>query len=576
MIKEMNDTNLQHVLDIIGHWWRNEDITEEELQARVVLIYKKGDTNKYENYRPISLLNTLYKLFAAILQRRISKTLDKHLQTTQFGFRKDKSTADAIHLIRRVIEYGESTQNQLHLLLLDWEKAFDKVDRKQLLNSMIRMNVDPKLVNLVKSIYKDTKFTVEIDGESSTLHTQHTGIRQGCPLSPYLFLIVMTTMFHDVHKNLDNKLQTQRVPGAEFDEVTYADDTICIATDTRTLNEFAKAIEKEGKRYGMKLNKAKCEVISTHPNANIHFPDGTKIRHVRTSTYLGCDLGIKSTIREELNKRFANTMITIKSLDLFWRHSDCGVAIKIQVADAVIRSKLLYGMESAQLIPSVLKRVETLQLKILRKILRMDTTYVNRDNTNERVYEKANEKLREERRKKKVVPFKDAFVKAKMKRAGKIIKNRNSPIYRISFQGNLLRKWIHDKRRSGRPRMNWTEETIKEIWDHIKKHEGNETDRFTPFSSNSEYIINKIHEHAISGKTYYEDTNNTRQPIPPRPKRRPQGPHQPQNNTQHTQNTQPHPTQPTQSTQLTQPSLTQPTNPPLSMFRQGDNLNGYE
>ena len=67
-------------------------------------------------------------------------------------------------------------------------------------------------------------------------------------------------------------------------------------------------------------------------------------------------------------------MITMKSLDLFWRRSDCGVAIKIQVADAVIRAKLLYGMESAQLIPSVLKRVETLQLKILRKIVRMDTT----------------------------------------------------------------------------------------------------------------------------------------------------------------------------------------------------------
>ena len=206
------------------------------------------------------------------------------------------------------------------------------------MNSMNRMNVDKKLIDLVKTLYKSTKFTVEIHGETSSLHIQHTGIRQGCPLSPYLFLIVMTTMFHDVHTRMDNRLDRQRVPGAEFDEVTYADDTICIATDTRTLNEFANAIEIEGSRYGMKLNKAKCEVISTHPNANIHLPDGTRIKHVKHATYLGCDLGIKTSNREELNKRFASTMITMKSLDLFWRHSDCGVAIKIQVADAVIRS----------------------------------------------------------------------------------------------------------------------------------------------------------------------------------------------------------------------------------------------
>ena len=111
IIKELSEENLQHVLDTVTSWWTNEDISEEELTARVVLIYKKGDTNKFDNYTPISLLSTLYKLFASILHRRISATLDKHPQTTQYGFREDKSTADAIHLIRRLIEYGESSKN---------------------------------------------------------------------------------------------------------------------------------------------------------------------------------------------------------------------------------------------------------------------------------------------------------------------------------------------------------------------------------------------------------------------------------------------------------------------------------
>ena len=76
---------------------------------------------------------------------------------------------------------------------------------------------------------------------------------------------------------------------------------------------------------------------------------------------------IKMHARQEISKSFAITMATMKKLDLFWRHSDCPTHVKVHVADAVLRSKLLYGLESAQLIPSVLKQLETFQLKVLRK-----------------------------------------------------------------------------------------------------------------------------------------------------------------------------------------------------------------
>ena len=83
LIKEVDEDYLTRILELLNTWWREENIEEVDLRARVVLILKKGDSNKFENYRPISLLNTLYKIFAAILHRRICKTLDKHLQKTQ-------------------------------------------------------------------------------------------------------------------------------------------------------------------------------------------------------------------------------------------------------------------------------------------------------------------------------------------------------------------------------------------------------------------------------------------------------------------------------------------------------------
>ena len=156
--KEMNDQNLNVILGIINEWWEHEQIPDEAMNARVVLIYKKGDASLCENYRPISLLNTCYKLIAAAIQRRIEAGIDHLLQRTQYGFRKNRSTREALYNIRRVITAGESTKTKTFLLLLDWAKAFDTIDHEGLISTLERLNVAPKLINLIKDIYKKATF----------------------------------------------------------------------------------------------------------------------------------------------------------------------------------------------------------------------------------------------------------------------------------------------------------------------------------------------------------------------------------------------------------------------------------
>ena len=86
------------------------------------------------------------------------------------------------------------------MTFLDWEKAFDKIDHAALFEALERMGTDDKLIRLIKNMYKEAEFYVEIDNIKSNIYKQKTGIRQGCPLSPYLFILVMTVMFHDIHK----------------------------------------------------------------------------------------------------------------------------------------------------------------------------------------------------------------------------------------------------------------------------------------------------------------------------------------------------------------------------------------
>ena len=481
---EMDNETLEGVKDLLNQWWKEEDIPTETLKARVVLIYKKGDTSKYENYRPISLLNTIYKIYAGIIQKRLAKTLDGQLSQTQYGFRKDKSTGDAIQLVRRVTEYGQGTYNKLHLVLLDWEKAFDKIDRNKMFEALDRFKVNKKYINIIKSLYKDTQFKVEIEGDSSTWLKQETGIRQGCPLSPYLFIIVMTAMFEDIKEdsNLAYNLIKHRVPGADFDEVMYADDTICISQDTKTMNKFIKSIETIGKEYGLKLNKSKCELITTATNPNIHFADNTKVTEKEEVKYLGCQLNHTGCANKEISKRIINARLTLQKLQTFWRKSNCPTSYKIIALDAVIRSKLIYGTDAMQLNEPELKKMEKFHLQGLRKILKWDTTYINRENTNEKIYEEINKqlseqtnKINEERKKEgkkkkkanKVIKFSEFYKKMKIKRIEKTI-NSTEAIHRITFEGNLKPR-TPPARRPGRPKYKWAERGIEEYWETIQK-----------------------------------------------------------------------------------------------------------
>ena len=107
----------------------------------------------------------------------------------------------------------------------------------------------------------------------------------------------------------------------------------------------------------------------------------------------------------------------------------------------------------------------------------------------------ADENTNRKKKKKTVVPFVEAYRKLKLKRACRIISKPNSLIHNITFDGSRLRKWTHNGRRVGRPRMNWAEETVKELWDNIKK-EMTGLIRFMAFDDSNDLIMDIIKEYA--------------------------------------------------------------------------------
>ena len=203
LFRLLYDDNVQRLLQFYNDIWDCGTVPKDWKQATVISLYKgKGLDTDPANYRPKSLLNSIYKVFASMLQIRLSNIHEGHLRETQYGFRAHRGTTHPLFILRRAMEWSEMTANPLYFLFLDWKQAFDSVDRIAMLVALKRFGISPTALNIISSIYTDpTFYTVSAEGDKA-FGVVGSGIRQGCPLSPYLFIMVLSVLMHDMDEAL--------------------------------------------------------------------------------------------------------------------------------------------------------------------------------------------------------------------------------------------------------------------------------------------------------------------------------------------------------------------------------------
>eukprot|EP00798_Chlamydomonas_sp_ICE-L_P006783 gene6783-biopygen2694 len=153
-------------------------------------VYLQGEEDKLlpDNYRGISLLSVCSKVYTNVLIDRLKPTIEPTLHEAQCGFRASRGCADQLFTMRRICELSKARRAPLFAAFVDYRKAFDSVNREAMWTLMAARGVDPHLVSLVKEMYNGYSGEVLIQGYRSRKFEMKTGVRQGCALSPLLYL----------------------------------------------------------------------------------------------------------------------------------------------------------------------------------------------------------------------------------------------------------------------------------------------------------------------------------------------------------------------------------------------------
>ena len=171
----------------------------------VKLLFKKGDRRLIGNYRPLSIAYTDYKILAKVITERLKPMLNDIIRTEQQGFIQGGDITGNLMLVKEIIEYCEEHNIEAYIIMIDFMKAYDRIDKATIIETLEKMNISKTVINLVQLLYKDSTAILILNDEKGNKFKTKGGVRQGYPLSPYLFIIVLELMAIEMRVNKQMK-----------------------------------------------------------------------------------------------------------------------------------------------------------------------------------------------------------------------------------------------------------------------------------------------------------------------------------------------------------------------------------
>ena len=331
------------VVRALNESFRDRELSTTQKEGLITCIPKGEKPKEFiQNWRPISLLNVVYKIGSSCIANRIKTVLPKLINEDQTGFMKNRFMGDNLRLIYDLMHYLDLHKLPGILLCLDFEKAFDSVDWNFMVKVLKAYGFGDEICGWIETFYKNIKSSVIVNGQSTKWFEIERGCRQGDPVSPYLFILVVEIMAIMIRENPN--IKGVCINGTEHKISQFADDTQLFNKGDKTSFENSiHVISKFGNVSGLFLNNGKTQAIwlgskkhsSEKHMSNLNFAWNPKYFKI---------LGVWFTtdLHEIETKNYTEKMSEVQILFNIWSKRIITPIGRIAVLKSLILSKLVY------------------------------------------------------------------------------------------------------------------------------------------------------------------------------------------------------------------------------------------
>ena len=237
----------------------NECLSNSQKMSYISLICKDPQNpDVLKNYRPISLLNIDYKLLTKVLCNRLKLVMDKVVHSDQTCGVPGRSILDSCHLVRDIIDFANSRDIPSLFLSLDQEKAFDRVSHEFLFRVLEAFGLGEGFIGWIRAIYSNISSSVIVNGFVSKAFSVGRSVRQGCSLSPLLYVLCLEPVLKKIRE--DSLIKGFKIPGRiEQKTSAFADDSNFTLLDDLSAKRVIGWFDYYGRGSGSKLSRQKCK-----------------------------------------------------------------------------------------------------------------------------------------------------------------------------------------------------------------------------------------------------------------------------------------------------------------------------